>query len=423
MKTIPEIKISVSEEQNKLIRKMTAEIDNPRIKAVSFRFSGILVNMPFSEREDLFLLMENDFRSIYKGRKNFVDMRISAENKASDIDGIYDLIMKQAKISKAERDTLMNTECRLFRQSAFSRNFGKILFNEAKHKNKKIIIVADTVYPENLIANILAECGYEYKKMTVVSKSADKSVYDTALENSGVLPEKLLHIGGNIVEDVEKSIANGSKALLMSDVIPLMVKSGRLRGYIQSERLYDYDSADFLALHYAFGLYASYLFDLPKNKVYQSDFCADCYMLGFIVFGTLNLANNFKPTDFQQKIISSVEKNHEIMRGADDFAALFKAHTKNISFNSGNNGFELPFVFFANHGAIVDRNMLKNLLDDDTSEQWKNAVTEPKTAPVYLKETSPNKLSELADKMFPPGTKVRNIADGILVKIKQKAKF
>ena len=90
MKTIPEIKISVSEEQNKLIRKMTAEIDNPRIKAVSFRFSGILVNMPFSEREDLFLLMENDFRRIYKGRKNFVDMRISAENKASTIDGIYD---------------------------------------------------------------------------------------------------------------------------------------------------------------------------------------------------------------------------------------------------------------------------------------------------------------------------------------------
>lgn len=422
MKTISEIKISVSEEQNKLIHKMVAEIDKSEIKAISFRFS-ILINLPFSEKEDLFLVMEQDFRRIYKGRKNFVDIRISAENKADTLDGIYDIIMKQTKISRTDRDTLMDRECRIFADSAFARNFGKILFNEAKRKNKEIFVVFDNIYPEKVIEDILARCGYEHKKMTVVSRSANQSVYDAVLEKSGVLPEKLLHIGSNVTEDIEKPVMNGSKALLLSDTVPLMVKSGRLRGYIQSERLYDYDSADFLALHCAFGLYASYLFDLPKNRVYQSDFCADAYMLGFIVFGTLKLAKDFQPTEFQRKIISVAENNPEIIRGAGDFVSLFTAHTGNISFNAGNKGLELPFEFFEKHGAPLDRNMLKGLLDDDTFREWDSIITEPRTASVYVKDENPNSLSRLADKMFPPGTKVRNIADGILVKMKQKTKL
>lgn len=423
MKIIPEIKISISEEQNNLIRKMIAEIDKSEINVVSFRLSGILINMPFSEREDLFLVMEQYFSRIYKGRKNFVDLRISAENKADTLDEIYDLIMKQTKITQADRDMLMNRECRLFTDSAFARNFGKMLFNEAKRKNKKIIVVSDTVYPKKVTEDVLAKCGYEHKKMTVISRIVNQYVYDTVIEKSDVSPEKLLHIGNDVAKDVEKPVMNGSKALLLADTVPLMVKSGRLRGYIQSERLYDYDSADFLALHFAFGLYASYLFDLPKSRVYQSDFCADAYMIGFIVFGTLKLAGDFQPTEFQRKIISAAEKNPEIMRGAGDFISLFSAHTENISHNSGNKGLELPFEFFEKHSAPLDRNMLKGLLDDDTLKEWESIITEPKTVPVYIETTNPNGLSKLADKMFPPGTKVRNIADGILVKIKQKAKL
>lgn len=423
MKTIPEIKISVSEEQSRLIQKMIAEIDKSEIDVVSFRLSGILINLPFSENEDLFFIMEQDFRRIYKGRKSFVDLRISAENKAGTLDEIYDSIMKQTKITRADRDMLMNRECRFFADSAFSRNFGKMLFNEARRKNKKIIVVSDTVYPEKVIEDVLAKCRYEHKKMTIISKAVNQSVYDAVLEKSGVSPEELLHIGNDVAKDVEKPVMNGSKALLLADTVPLMVKSGRLRGYIQSERLYDYDSADFLALHCAFGLYASYLFDLPKNRVYQSDFCADTYMLGFIVFGTLKLARDFHPTEFQKKIISAAENNPEIMRGAGDFISLFSAHTENISHNSGNKGLELPFEFFEKHSAPLDRNMLKGLLDDDSLKEWESIITEPKTVPVYVKTANPNGLSKLADKMFPPGTKVRNIADGILVKMKQKAKL
>lgn len=67
--------------------------------------------------------------------------------------------------------------------------------------------------------------------------------------------------------------------------------------------------------------------------------------------------------------------------------------------------------------------MMKKQIDDDTMKEWQNIVTEPETAPVYIKSTNENAISRLADRMFPPGTKVRNITDGILVKMKQKAKF
>lgn len=423
MKTIPEIKIAVTEEQNRLINKMTSEICRTEIKAVSFRLSGILVSTPFSEREDLFLLMEQDFRRVYKGRKTFTDLRLSAESKADTLDEIYDIIMKQSKISQSDRDKLMETECRLFADLTFSRNFGRKLFNEAKNRKKKVIIVSDTLYPDKIIADVLSRCGYEYSKMTVISKPSDKPVYEAVLEKSGLPPHKLLHIGSNVAEDVEKPVMNGSKALLLAETVPMMIKSGRLRGYVQSERIYDYDTADFLSLHLAFGLYSAYLFDLPKNKVYQSDFCTDAYMLGFIVFGTLKLATGYQPNDLQRKIISASEKNAEIMRGADDFAMLFHAHTRNISGISGNKGFELPFEFYSKHSAPLDRNILKKYLDENTFKEWADIITEPKTAPVYTRKTDRNSVEKLADKMFPPGTKVRMIADGILVKMKQKAKL
>lgn len=418
MKNIPEIKITVTEEQNRLVQKMLTEVGRSEVKTVSFRLSDVLVSLPFSEKEDLFLLMEDDFRKYHKGRKSFVDLRISAENKADTLDGIYDIIMKQSKISQSERDMLMRTECRLFADYAFPRNFGRMLFNEAKRKKKKIIVADDTLYPQK-ITDILAKCGYEYGKMTVVS-AENKSAYDAVTEKSDVPPTKILHIGNEVVEDVEKPIMNGSKALLLTDTVPAMVKSGRLRGYVQSERLYDYDTADFLPLHCAFGLYSAYMFDLPKNRVYQSDFCADPYMLGFIVFGTLKFAG-CRHDDFRKRIISASEKNTEIKRGADDFAELFSAHFPDIAHNF--RGAELPFEFYVNHSAPLDRNILRDFLDDDTFSEWENSVTEPKTAPVHADVTKQNAASQLADRMFPPGTKVRNIADGVLVRMKQKIKF
>ncbi|MCM1132040.1 MAG: hypothetical protein NC340_01070 [Ruminococcus flavefaciens] len=423
MKNIPELKIVLEPEQAFLVNKMIGEIGNPECRAVSFRMSRTLVSTPFSEREDLFLFMEDDFRQVYKGRKTFAEFRIYAEEKfPDDIDKIYNFIMKQAKLTQESRDMLFKRECGLFTELAFPRNFGRKLFGEAQRRKKKIIIVADTLYPRSVVANVLDRCGYSgYSELVVANELENTDIYEAVIEKSALQAKKILNIGGNVEEDVEKPIMKGSKALLLADTIPLMLKSGRLRGYIQAKHLYDYDSAGFLALHLAFGLYSAYMFDVPRNRVYNSDFCASPYMLGFIVFGTLRLAKDFSSSAFEKKLISAVEENEEITRGAEDFTSLFSAHFGNISNRLNYSGFSLPFEFFAKHGAVLDRNMLK--LDGDTLKEWQGMITEPATAPVYVRSVKQNAVSRLADRMFPPGTRVRGIADGILVKMKQKAGF
>lgn len=423
MKDNFEIKIPVSKEQRQLMQKMLAEVRKPDIRAVSFKLSGTLINLPFSEQEDLFLLIEQDFKKFCSGKKKFSELRINAEQKYSDLDKIYDLIMKQTKISKENRDALLNLECRLFTDFVFPRNFGRTLFNEAKLRNKKIIIVADTVYPRNVIVNILDKCGYKYNELIITNELSNQTVYDAIIEKASVSHEKLLHIGGSVTNDVEIPIMNGSKSLLLADTIPLMVKSGRLRGFIQAKHLYDYDSMDFFALHCAFGLYSAYLFDVPQSKIYQSDFCSNPYMLGFIVFGTLRLAKDYKPTEIHEKLISAVQKNDEISRGADDFIMLFSRHFGKISQNFGYDGCNLPIEFLEKHSASLDKLLIKDQLDSETFDNWESISEEPKIVPVYGRKVKQNAVSKLADKMFPPGTRVRIIADGLLVKLKEKARL
>lgn len=425
LKNIPELKIILSLEQVALLNKMTTEISRSDCKVVCFRMKDTLISTPFSEFQDLFLFMEDDFRHFYKGRKSFSDMRIYAEQRCpKNIDMIYDFIMNKTKITKENRDALLKRECEIYSDLVFPRNFGKRLFEKAQRHKKKIIIVADMVYPRKVIINVLDKCGYsKYNQLIVANELETADIYDTVIEKSGVSASKILNIGGDIENDIEKPIMKGSKALLLADTIPLMLKSGRLRGFIQAKYPYSYDSADFLAFHLAMGLYGAYMFDMPKGKVYQSDFCKDAYMIGFIVFGTLEYDKNFSPNDLQRKIISAYKKNDEMMRGAEDFRILFSAHFGDISHNLSFNGFSMPFEFFSEHSSTADRNLLSEQLEKDVMQEWESHITEPKTANFQNNDINQNVVGRLAEKMFPKGTKIRTITDGILSKMKQNVKL
>ena len=52
-------RIKLSAEQNALREKMLRGVSDSAVKAVSFRMDGVLVQSPFSEREDMFMLMED----------------------------------------------------------------------------------------------------------------------------------------------------------------------------------------------------------------------------------------------------------------------------------------------------------------------------------------------------------------------------
>ena len=375
-----------STEQDNILKKMLNEISKPEIKAVSFKMKNVLVVTPFSSERDMFMLMEKDFQQISKSGKNFSQLRIDAQDSVlkkfgnKNLNNIYSIVSKNAKIKKA--DILIEKECELIKKFSTERVCGKLLYNEAIKQGKKIIIVADDIYSENIIKIILEKCGYKDYNLLITEN------FEEIQKKSGVEPSELLHIGGNIEQDVEKPILKGSKALLLSPEIPLMVKSGRLRGFVQAKSILEIDNPDYLALRCAFGMYAMYAFDVPQNKLPKSDFCKDPYMIGFIVFGTLSLIDDYKPqTAFQSEILSS-----------------------------NKSGCEFPLIFIENHSAPADRMLLRSCISDSTYKNWSQNVTDPEILPVYSRTVKKNPVSQLADKLFPPGTKVRTIADGILAK-------
>lgn len=402
--------------QNDIIKKMSGEIARPQIKAVSFRMKDVLVVMPFSSEQDMFLLMQEDFQKISKSGKSFAQLRIDAQDSVSkksgriSLDSIYNIISKTGKVKNTE--PLVSRECELMEKFSEERYFGKLLYNEALKHGKKIIIVTDGIYPESTVTKILEKCGYN--NYTLVSAED----FGEVQEKSGVEPSELLHIGSNVEKDVEAPILNGSKALLLSSEVPLMVKSGRLRGFIQASRLMEIDSPEYLALRCAFGLYAMYGFDVPQNKVIKSDFCNNPYMLGFIVYGTLSLIDgDYEPDTALKKELLKLDGNiQKVRQGKEDFIKMFNKYFGEFSGCLKYNGFELPFEFIAEYSAPADRMMLRSCLSDGIYKKWSENVIEPEILPVYARTVKKNAVSQLADKLFPPGTKVRTIADGILAK-------
>lgn len=408
----PEKKLSP--EQDNILKKMLNEIARPEITAVSFRLKDALAVMPFSSPDDMFLLMETDFRKYSQSKKNFREIRTSAQEKALkksgdiSLESIYNIIAKTAKISDTK--PLFEKECELAVFFTSARKCGKILYDEALKQKKKIIIVSEKIYPAEITEKILKKCGYNSYDMIIYDGN-----FSDIQQQSGAAPPELLHIGGNVEKDVEKPILSGSKALLLSPEFPLMVKSGRLRGFVQSEKLLEIDSPEYLALRCAFALYAIYAFDIPQNKALKSDFCRNPRMLGFMVFGALSLIENYEPlTDFQREILAGLEKKPEVIQGINDFKNLFQEYFRGYDMNF--TGCEIPLIFLENHAAQSDRSFLRPCISDNIFKNWEKNITEPEILPVYSRAVTNNPLSRLVDKLFPRGTKVRTIADSILAK-------
>ena len=426
--------IPLSSEQQALSEKLLRESGSAKYKAVSFRMSGTLVVYPFAQKEDIFAFMEKDLSDVYTGKYTFTELRTAAEDEAEkknsdrcsvDIEQIYDIFMKRSKLSFEVCKRLMDRECELAEFFAMPRGLGKKLFDEARRKGKRTLIVDDTIYPRKTTEKILKKCGYPCGNIISAKEiscgiSADEAIFAAILEKSHSAPEKLLHIGGNVVSDVELPITKGAKALLLTNSNQLMVKSGRLRGFLQTKLVYDNSPADHISLRCAMGLCAVYLFDIPLHKVPLSDFCADPYILGFTVWGALHLIKAYQPeSDIETKLVSAFAANEEITHGMEDFLEAFRIHFGDLLIPYGYKDCDLPLKFLVQHSAPADRELLSAGMGD-VSEKWAETTTEPSLAPVTERSQNRSATAKLADKMFPPGTKVRNMADAMLVKMKSK---
>lgn len=421
----------LSQSQEELYSKLIGEVSNSRFRAVSFKMTDTLVLLPFSGIADICALMEKDFRELCPDEKrSFTELRSAAQEAALKkmnvmcrvtVKLIYSIIEKLGKVSPEASQKLMELECGLAEKYSFPRECGKALFREAKKSRKRVVITADSPYPEETVKRILEKCGYSsYDELVPVSKikgCTAESYFSEVLSKSGVPADKLIHIGGDVAFDIELPICKGAKALLLSPPYELMDKSGRVRGYAEDKKLFDYDNPDFLQLRCCFGLYAAYGFDTPLKKLPMSDFCEDEYLLGFLVLGTLSLSTDSSPlTAKQSAILSALENNPRIIEGKNDFTAMFSAHFGGCEFPAKAEGCRLPLEFIENCCASSDRAFLSDGLSDSFMKKWAKSVKEPEIVRYKPQKDKNGRLSKLADKMFPPGSQVRTIVDDILSK-------
>lgn len=425
----------IAPEQTAVLDRMTTEVRSPERKAVSFKMQDSLVMTPFSEECDLFLFMEDEYSFFKTGKKSFTELRLEAQEAALKkcevyprvtLEMIYGIFAKLSGISPEGKERLMRRECELISYFSFPRECGKALFREAKANKKRTVIISESVYPRDVVENILENCGYgSYDELVMVSEIKNctaESWYNAALSASGTEAGKLLHIGSSVAFDIELPIVKGSKALLLAPVMQLMEKSGRILGYIRKKHLYDYDSTKYLTLHCALGLYAAYGFDYPQNKKALSDFCGDGCMLGFLAAGAAGLDTESygKGGKMRPLIIQALKSDERFLDGLDDFRTMLDGLFGGNLDKYGTEGCGEFLDFLEECCASGDRELFRPYLSTDALKKWSSSVKEPEIIPFSGKKRKKSVLYRLADKMFPPGTRVRNITDGILAKLHKK---
>ena len=175
-----------------------------KASVISFDIFDTLIIRSYNKPTDLFKHID---LSVCKG---FEKARIEAEQKArlnaSDehreevtLDEIYDLIpknMQEIKNIELEQELICcSKDANMFE-----------MFNYAKSLNKRIVLTSDMYLPLAFVEKLLKNCGYEgYEKLFLSSNEqvtkVSGNLFNKVLSYLNVTPDKLLHIGDNLLTD------------------------------------------------------------------------------------------------------------------------------------------------------------------------------------------------------------------------------
>ena len=131
---------------------------------------------------------------------------------------------------------------------------------------------------------------------------------------------------------------------------------------------------------------------------------------------------DYKPSSRQALIINALNSDKAALEGKEDFDTLFSRHFGSFLDKFGSKDCELPLQFVEECCSAADREFFRPYMSPEALKKWGSSVKEPKLVEYSTRSTEKRALDRLADKMFPPGTKVRNITDGILSKGRKKNK-
>lgn len=184
----------------------------PSFDVISFDIFDTLLLRPFLKPTDLFWKLERD-----EGAKGFAADRMAAERRAqarvraggkaeATLDEIYSEIPQWA--SMKERELEAEIGCLVANPEI------AVVFNRAKDLGKKVAVVSDMYLPKEFLIDSLRRNGLDGWDIFYVSSDRQKqkwtgALYEDILADTGVPPDKILHIGDNGFSDVKKANEKG----------------------------------------------------------------------------------------------------------------------------------------------------------------------------------------------------------------------
>lgn len=195
-----------------------------KANTVSFDIFDTLIERLVNCPEDIFELIEAEYRENFGSAEAIAKMRIHAQRLALKSSPFCEVtleeIYSEIELTKEKRDWLKNREIELELTLCVPKNDGLALLKKTQDLGKKIILVSDMYLPAEVIKRMLSQCsitGYDalFLSSEERKRKQDGSIFKEVLTRRHLHPSELIHIGDNVRSDFVIPTLLGIDALLL----------------------------------------------------------------------------------------------------------------------------------------------------------------------------------------------------------------
>lgn len=286
------------------LEKIKESIINPSTRVVSFDIFDTLIVRPLYKADDLFKLLEKEFKKISTDHAilTFHDIRTRSEYEtrlkyahAEDITltQIYETISELYGITRKVADAMMQAEIDYELKYCFARNTGLNLYKLAQYLNKTVVLTSDMYLSRDTIETLLANAGYSnwdkfYLSSEVELSKASGGIYPYITKDLSVKPSEILHIGDNHTSDVKNALKAKLQAVHFPAPVSLLYTNGSASKMFESivGNVTNFVGQEYLGIATFMAVVANKYFDNPFTSFNQeSAFNASPSMLGYYGLG------------------------------------------------------------------------------------------------------------------------------------------
>ena len=221
-----------------VVGDQAVEISVETSDLVSFDLFDTLLTRRFASPRDVFVSIADKASKIAGGSAlDFPMRRSTAEREATARAGkagrddptlaeIYCALLGAPR-SDARVEQLCMLEVEAERAALRPRAAGAELFRRARQANRRIAILSDMYLPREVIEDVLASCGYEGWEALYLScergvTKRNGGLFELLLNDCGVPPDRILHIGDNPMGDVAVPGRLGIQSLHLPKPVEMM---------------------------------------------------------------------------------------------------------------------------------------------------------------------------------------------------------